>query len=501
MKIKSIPPEIKDFLEKEGGSSVFLEGASGTGKTTLGLQIIEEIADPDKSFYLSTRVSDEALYKQFPWLEEKEMRSQITDASKVFLETLYSEDEEEKEMLEEEKKIKGAKEFLETIREEGPPEKVDRTRLTQLDKSIPGLNRVYDRIDNVLPERSTLVIDSIEGITHKYGLDMETFVMTLQKDLVENSNTNLIMILEKEEDPDLEYLGDGVVHLERYQHEGRNVRTIHLRKLRAIKIRQPSYLMSLEGGRFKCFEPYELDIVGEQQWKPTESAEGKYSTGTEDLDALLGGGFDVGSYNIFEVEDNVSNEEFFSVIRPIFLNFIAQKRGVLTVLSGGTHPENLRDDLTRFVPDEYFNEKFRIVDHFSSRSDEPYKIALAGKSQSEYREIYNQTIKKLKGDQEQGILDYAGLDTLEYMQGGEIAVKQLLSGVANTKNSDNLGLGIVKPGLNLSQEIKNMADNYFVILSINKTPCLYGIKPKTGLYAIVTDEEKGSPYIRLDPIV
>ncbi len=189
------------------------------------------------------------------------------------------------------------------------------------------------------------------------------------------------------------------------------------------------------------------------------------------------------------------------MIRPIFLNFIAQKRGVLTVLSGGTHPENLRDDLTRFVPDEYFNEKFRIVDHFSSRSDEPYKIALAGKSQSEYREIYNQTIKKLKGDQEQGILYYAGLDTLEYMQGGEIAVKQLLSGVANTKNSDNLGLGIVKPGLNLSQEIKNMADNYFVILSINKTPCLYGIKPKTGLYAIVTDEEKGSPYIRLDPIV
>ncbi len=500
--IKSVPPEIKEFLEKGGGSSVFFEGASGTGKTTIALQIIEELADPDKSFYLSTRVSDEALYKQFPWLEEKEMRSRITDASKVFLETLYGDEEEGKEAVgEDKKKIEGAKEFLDTIREEGPPEKVDRTRLNQLDKSIPGLERIYDRIDNVLPERSTLVIDSIEGITHKYDIDMETFVMTIQKDLVENSNTNLIMVLEKEEAPDLEYLGDGVVQMNRYQLEGRNVRTIKLKKLRAVKIKQPSYLMSLEGGRFKCFEPYELDISGGHEWKPVESPKGKYSTGTEDIDDLLGGGFDAGSYNIFEVKENVSNEEFFSVIRPIFLNFLAQKRGVITVLSGGTHPENLKEDLTRFVPESLFNEKFRIVDYFSSRTNKPYKMALAGKNQSQYREIYNETMKELRGNKDQGILDYTGLDTMEYMQGGEVAVKQLLSGVANTKNSDDLGLGIVKPGLNLSQEIKNMADNYFVILSISKTPCLYGVKPKTGLYAIVTDEEKGSPYIRLDPIV
>ncbi len=501
--IKSVPTEIREFLEKEGGSSFFLEGASGTGKTTLALQIIEEIADPEKSFYLSTRVSDEALYNQFPWLEEKEMRSQITDASKVFLETIYGEEEEEEEGLpdEEKEKIEGAQEFLSTIREEGPPENVDRTRLDQIEEDIPGLERIYERIDNNLPERSLLVIDSIEGITHKYGIDMETFVMTLQKDLVENSNTNLIMVLEKESAPDLEYLSDGVVQMNRYQLEGRNVRTIKLKKLRAVKISQPAYLMSLEGGRFKCFEPYELDISGGKEWETVEAPEGMYSSGTEDIDQLLGGGFDAGSYNVFEVEENVSNEEFFSVIRPMFLNFLSQKRGVLTVLSGGTHPENLKDDLTRFLPEKYFNEKFKIVDYFSSKTDKPYKMALAGKNQSQYREILNRSMEELKSGESEGILDYTGLDTLEYMQGGDIAVKQLLQGVANTKNSDNLGLGILKPGLNVSREIKNMADNYFVIVSINKTPCIYGIKPKTGLYAIVTDEEKGSPYIRLDPIV
>ncbi len=93
--IKSIPTEIRQFLEKEGGSSLFLEGTAGTGKTTLGLQIIEIIGEPDKSFYLSTRVSDQALYNQFPWLEDKEMRAQVMDASKMFLQTIYEEEGEE----------------------------------------------------------------------------------------------------------------------------------------------------------------------------------------------------------------------------------------------------------------------------------------------------------------------------------------------------------------------------------------------------------------------
>ncbi len=501
--IKSIPTEIKEFLEKNRGSSIFLEGDTGTGKTTLGLQIIEEMADQDKSFYLSTRVSDEALYNQFPWLEEKEMRSQIMDASKVFLQAVYEEGREEDEKSvpkQKKKKIEGAKEFLSTIRKEGPPEEVDRTRLQQLDRDIPSLNRIYDRINQVLPERSLIVIDSIEGITHKYGLDMETFVMTLQKDLVENSNTNLVMILEKESMPDLEYLADGVVQLRRNQLEGRDVREIMLKKLRAVELNQPSYLMSLKGGRFKCFEPYELQISGENEWEPINAPEGKYSTGTEDMDEWLGGGFDAGSYNVFEIEENVSNEEFFSVIRPLFLNFIAQKRGVISVLSGGTHPENLRDDLIRFVSEELFNQKFRIVDHLTSQTDKPYKLALAGKNQKQYRNIYNQSMKELRGDEDLGILDYHALDTLEYMRGGEMALQELLSAVANMKNSNDIGIGILKPGLNLSKEIKNMADNYFVLLSINKTPCIYGIKPKTGLYAIVTDKEKGSPYIQLKQI-
>lgn len=501
--IKGIPKEIIEFLDKGGGSSLFLKGSAGTGKTTLALQLIEEMGHPDKSFYLSTRVSDQSLYKQFPWLEEKEMKSRVLDSSKIFLETIYEDEkkEEEDELPEsEKKKIESARKFLDNIEEKKIPEKVDRTHLNSLDEKIPSLVRIYDRIDNILPERPMLVIDSVEGITSKYGIDQETFIMTLQKDLAENSNTNLILVLEKSDAKELEYLVDGVVELNRYQLDKRNVREIHLIKLRGIGIKQPSYLMTLSGGRFKCFEPYRIPEIGELEWDALEAVDGKYSTGTKDLDDLLDGGFDKGTYNVFEVKENVSNEEYFSVIRPVFLNFLTRDRGVLAVLSGGTHPRNLRDDLVRFVNQEKFNQRFRLVDYFSPKSDEPYIMALGGKSRDEVGKIYTKHMKEIRGDENRPILEYTGFDTMEYLMGNEIAIKELLEAVANTKASNKLGIGIVKHGLKVASEIKNMADNYFVIASINKTPCIYGIKPKTGLYAIVS-EEKRIPHIDLVPIM
>ena len=81
----NVPREICEFFGQPGGRSLVIKGGAGSGKTTLALQIMEEIAEPDTSFYLSTRVSDASLYIQFPWLREKDMRSRIIDASREFL--------------------------------------------------------------------------------------------------------------------------------------------------------------------------------------------------------------------------------------------------------------------------------------------------------------------------------------------------------------------------------------------------------------------------------
>jgi len=502
----ALPREIHQFFGLDGGRSLIVKGSAGTGKTTFALQLLEETGDPEKSFYLSTRVSDEALYNQFPWLKEKEVQAAIIDSSRILLDVLYDEPEpEETVSADETMKVQVAQEFLKSIHEDdtGPPTKVDRTRLNVLmeQNRLPEIEQVYNRIEQVLPDKSLLVIDSVEGVTQKYGIDQALFINSLQKDLVENSNTNILFVLEKAEAPEVEYLVDGVVTLGRVELDNRRMRQIHLAKLRATRIQQPNYLMTLLGGRFTTFEPFLPDYTSVSTWEAVPDKENQYSTGCKQLDGLLGGGFRKGSYNVIEVAENVNNDEYYSVVRLILMNFLAQDRGIMAVLSGGDHPKTVREDIVRFMPSEKFDRYVRITDYFISKSTEPYIMAVGTLNKDDALRTWRDNLMALRGNENKPIIDYTGFDTLEYLRGDTIAIRELLKGVASTKISKDLGIGIVKPGLKLTQEIMNMADTYLKIIDVDKCPCLYGIKPKTILHAITVDEDKGLPYIKLTPIV
>src|SRR5579863_3460818 len=86
--VGGVPPEVVSFLSGKGGRSLIVKGGAGTGKTTFGLELLDRVGEPERSFYLSTRVGDEALYRQFPWLKSTEMRSRILDAAKLFLDAI-----------------------------------------------------------------------------------------------------------------------------------------------------------------------------------------------------------------------------------------------------------------------------------------------------------------------------------------------------------------------------------------------------------------------------
>ncbi|MEM0449925.1 MAG: gas vesicle protein GvpD P-loop domain-containing protein, partial [Methanomassiliicoccales archaeon] len=70
-KEENLPKELRSFLLSPGGHSLIIRGNAGTGKTTLALQIIEELSEIDNSFYFSTRVSDSVILNQFPWLARR----------------------------------------------------------------------------------------------------------------------------------------------------------------------------------------------------------------------------------------------------------------------------------------------------------------------------------------------------------------------------------------------------------------------------------------------
>jgi KaiC/GvpD/RAD55 family RecA-like ATPase len=504
-----IPEEVVDFYSKEGGRSLLIKGGAGTGKTTFALQLLEEFSKPENSYYISTRVSDESLYNQFPWLKSKEMRSRIIDSSRDFLKALYQETEEaEGAPKEVNQKVAGAREFLKSLQKGASATAVDRTQLQLLMQEFDygellEVRRLYDRIEEKLPETTLCVVDSVEGITNKYKINPDTLIMAMQKDLVENSGTNLLFVMEFADDTSIDYLVDGVVTVSRDEIEGRRVREIHLHKLRATEIKQPKYLLTLQNGRFRAFKPFNPQITKPVQWNPLTDDEEKYSTGTPALDTLLSGGFTKGSYNVIEVGNDVSTEEYYSILRPILLNFLGHGRGAIAVLTGGEHADALRNDLVRFMDPGAFNRLMHIADYFIQKVDDskPYIMPLGTRNKEEAIRIWQSVYKQLRGAEGRPIMDFAGFDTLEYLRGGDVAIKDLFDTVGGIKISQDLGIGILKPGLKMKQEIMNMADTYFKIIDINKSCCIYGVKPHTIIYVITPDDEKGYPHVKFTPIV
>lgn len=503
-----VPPEVLEFVSGRGGRSLIVKGGAGTGKTTFGLELLERVGKPNQSYYLSTRVGDEALYRQFPWLKATEMRARILDAGKLFLETVRGPAGGQSTELpeSEQRKIAAAREVMRSFSEErGPPTRVDRTHLAALLRRnpMPEVENIYNRIEKNLPEKSLLVIDSLEGVTHKYGLEMEEFVMTLQKDLVEGSNTNVVMILEKPEAGGIEYLVDGLLSFVREELDERRVRHLRLEKLRATAIGRPRYAVTLAGGRFEALgvQPHDLIPPAPEAWHPVGDSDRHYSTGIPDFDQLLGGGYRRGSFNAFEIDVNVGIDDYYMLFLPTFLNFLTQSRGMIAILAAGESHDKLRDSITKSSPPHLFDTRVRIADYTATETEQSYIVPMARFGRDEAMRAMVTAEKAARGPEQKPILEYTAFDTLESLMGDQAAIRMYFHGVQRAKLVGNLGIGLLKPGLLMSSEILNMMDTYFRIINIDNAPCVYGIRPRTRIYAISRDGEKGPPHTRLTPIV
>src|SRR3989441_7255065 len=77
-----IPRELVEFFTAPGGHPLIVKAPAGTGKTTFALQLTEALGEVTASHYLSSRVSDESLYRQFTWLKDRIKPSILQTGSK-----------------------------------------------------------------------------------------------------------------------------------------------------------------------------------------------------------------------------------------------------------------------------------------------------------------------------------------------------------------------------------------------------------------------------------
>ncbi|MCK4455107.1 MAG: hypothetical protein KAU99_02025 [Thermoplasmata archaeon] len=500
---KGIPDVLLNFFKGPGGHSLIVKGSAGTGKTTFALQLTEELGSVENSYYMSIRVSDYSLYNQFPWLSGKiEFKKRIAPTRL----DRRAEEEEGKVDRTELKKLEGRIEMGEED-EQSIYDKISEGEVTEtglildLGSDLPEIDMAYDIVEDTLPEKSLILIDSINALAERYGIHPSKLMNTLQKDLVETSSSDVLYVLESPGETRLDYLGDGVITLTSEEHEGRRLRMMKIEKLRGTEIRQHKYAYTLDGGRIKTFGFEKIEIPEHKSsWEPLpDISENWISTGSEQLDSLTGG-FKKGSIVAVEVGGNVDTLYSDFIKTSIISNFISLGRGVAFVPEKKASSEIVRDEIMPFVGQEAFENCVRVFEPSATTSVEGSGIALPMEGSDVDNELKWSNIEYHLSKAERPILSLMGFDTLEAVFGHKV-IEDLAGHMSSVRKAKDIFLGIVTSTTSSTAPLANLAHTHLKIENIDGSVVLFGEKPYTELHALSFDHSKGYPRTVLTPII
>jgi KaiC/GvpD/RAD55 family RecA-like ATPase len=511
----AFPNEIIKFLSSPGGHSLILRGMAGTGKTTLALQMIEELAAVQQSYYMSTRVSDQSLFNQFPWLLEKVKEGEILKARKKLKKRTDSEQQVEKilvglaaikgEMRSE--KVKAPRRELMRLQgviESGGEEEIasptgEGELTVTIGPTMPEIEMAYDVVDRALPERTLVVIDSIDALADKYGVPAARMISTLQKDLVEGVGSNMVYVLEMP-DPLLDYLGDGVIYLSVNSTTGRRIRELDILKLRGCEIRQSKYVYTLLGGRVRTFEytrytkPDKPKAFGAIQDPDSKHV----STGNRDLDEMIEGGLRKGTITLIELGQGVPVAASSAIENALICNFVTQNRGVAWVPTKKTGSDTARDELLGFLKQDSFDKNVRILEpHGPSAEPKPFAVTLEGEDVRV--DMKWQDVQYVLRNTTPPLLAIMGFDSLESIYGPTV-LDGMMDFLTSLLNSDGILVATVTPSVKSTSRLSDLAHTHLRIDKISGVTMVRGEEPYTAPHAM-TDPADGDFRPKLVPIL
>ena len=406
--MEMIPEEITEFFKKDGGHSLIVKGEPGSGKTTFALEILHTFFEEYDVFYLSTRVADEILLNQFPWIKNM---MKVKEPKKRGLKR------------EELNKLEGLIEegFIEEkVHFEGDE------AILEVGSLLPELEKLYDFVESSEKGRVLMCVDSIDGLSEKYGIPAEKILFTLQKDLVESGAASIIFVLENSGFDGIEYLGDGVVELKHEPWELSWKRILYIKKLRGAPVKQSKYVYTLYGGRFNA-----LKYIG-------KSLDSDRASRFDELKKFVKENFACDSLHLIFTKDTPPE-----IVHMIILSLIEMTEGGVFAVPPRIYPGSA----LRAHSNRYLSNKLVRIAGFSGEKGDVY---LEGKDA--YIELAQDILEYQLGSGDTLVI--LGTDTLIDVYGSSLSVYALVERIKRnhrvvlispeSQKEDVLGIGVEK---------------------------------------------------------
>lgn len=499
-KAARIPREVIEFFNGPGGHSLIVKGQAGTGKTTFALQLTEELGEVAGSHYLSSRVSDESLYNQFPWLRDRlkpailqtapKPANPTTKVTRVALDQLEGKIQAGEESGDE----GGGKSVADAEVKDGFLE-------MSIGFDLPEIEAAYDFVDNRMPKRSLVLIDSVDALAEHYGIAPSKLINVLQRDLVEANKQNVLYVLEGSGETRLDYLGDGVLNLTSTEHDGRRLRVMTIEKLRGQQVHQHKYLYTLDSGRLEAFDIAATPVdVAPRPWKAIpDPSKGTVSTGMRSLDAILGG-LPKGRVTAFEISTLVPADYVDWLRTALMCNFVAHGRGVAHVPPRKGSAEYVHELVSPHLPPNSFETHIQVFESVTLGSGEVSRNALHMEGNNVDNDLKWSNVEYHLPKSTRPFLALMAFDTLESVYGDKV-LEQMSGVFGSVRRSHDIFIGFVTPQSASAGKIANLASTVLHLDSINGSVVLYGEKPYTELFNLSWDWSAGFPEAVLRPIV
>ncbi|MCI4360073.1 MAG: hypothetical protein L3J91_00055, partial [Thermoplasmata archaeon] len=346
-----LPRELREFLGLPGPQSLLIRGPPGSGKTTLCLALLE--AAVGHRILLTSRVSQTELHRGFPWLGENgTLKVQIVDTSTM------------EASLREIAKLLARPEAI--ISSTGA-ESRDLEEFLWLPSPV---QEAWSQLPPNAP--SILVIDSWDALIEQYigsaggpssNLPDRGEVERILLRRLAKGQAHVVIVLERREESQLDYLVNGVVVTERQTANERLERWLQLPKLRGIRIANGYYPYTVEGARFQCIEPlraYSAIAKGRFEAEP-DPMPGHLWPGSKAF-AENFGRLPMGKTTIFETDNELPDQILQLLLAPMVGAVAAVGGRALLIPSPSLSAPEIWESVHGAAASSRLEQGFRVVD-------------------------------------------------------------------------------------------------------------------------------------------